>query len=130
MTLHEVEASLPNGFHDCKIESILVNYPEASLCLELRLDVASSRAPDYKRARLEISGLHFCFADPPDSRYPFIPGGGLLNADGDPLISEDSPKFGELLATLPPGVFCYRFYIEQWNGFIYIGGREATLDWT
>jgi hypothetical protein len=132
MTFSEIEQTLPSGFHDAKIERISLDYPAASLVIEMRILVGTPGEVDqeeYGPAELRVGGLYFCSIEPPDSRYPFKPKGKPLGVSGDDPA--DWPlEIGKLLSTLPPGTSCYRFFVEDWNSFIWVAGSDVRILWT
>ena len=126
MTFKEVEHTLPNGFHDAKIERISLDYSAGTLQIAMRILIGTPGQPDqdeYGPAELRVGGLYFCFIEPPDPTYPFKPNGKPLSVSGDDGAS------GEIgfLQKLPAGVSCYRFFVDQWNSFIYIAASDVQI---
>ena len=77
MTLEELAASLPNGFHDAYIKGISIDYVSGTASFDLELWVGDDSAERkeerevYRDARVTLSDLLFCVIEPPDSRYPY-----------------------------------------------------------
>jgi hypothetical protein len=129
MTFKEVEHSLPNGFHDAKIERISLDYPAGTLQIAMRILIGKPGEPDqdeYGPAELRVSGLYFCSIEPPDPTYPFKPNGKPLGVSGDDSEDELSGVVG-VLGSLPRGISCYRFFVDQWNSFIHIAASDVQI---
>ena len=132
MTLDELNDSLPNGFHDAQVYSIELDYRAGTAKLHLSLWVGSMKDPQpqretYQEATVIVTGLGFCSIDPPDPTYPFIPHGGFIDVSGDPAKADHLPSLPELTTKLPDSTWCYRFFVNDWNGFIHIAGRNAEI---
>ena len=129
MTFKEAEAFAPNGFHDAKIDALHLDYKTGALSLSMRLLCGSpgmADQEDYCRAELRVGRLLFCAIDPPDPRYPFAPDHeplGVSGADGLGDLAANS----DLITRLPSDASLYRFFVEQWNSFIYIAGHDIRL---
>jgi hypothetical protein len=129
MTFKELEHSLPNGFHDAKIERISVDYTAGTLRIAMRILIGTPGEPDQDRygpAELTVAGLYICSIEPPDPTYPFKPNGKLLGVSGDDCENESSGVV-KVLRELPKGVSCYRFFVDQWNSFIYIAASDVQI---
>ena len=134
MTLDELDHELPNGFHDADILSLELDYVAATAKLHLSLLVGWPEDPDpesqaYQEAILVVTGLCFCSIDPPSPTYPFLPDGKPINVSGHPAKPDDFPSLPDLAAILPSGTWCYRWFVNDWNSFIYIAGRNAEITW-
>jgi hypothetical protein len=134
VTLEELEHNLPNGFHDAEIFSFELNYVMATAKFHLNLLVGWPDDPEpecqaYQEATLVVSGLCFCSIDPPDSTYPFLPDGKPILVSGDPAKSDHLPALSQLIAKLPPGTWCHRLFVNDWNAFIHIAGLDAEVTW-
>jgi hypothetical protein len=132
MNFREIEKTLPNGFHDAKIERILLDYVAGTLLINMRILVGTPGDQDqdeYGPAEVKVNGLYFCFLEPPSPNYPFKPNGKPLGVSGD-SSGNASPEIINLLHKLPPDASCYRFFVEQWNSFIYVGAAEVQISWS
>jgi hypothetical protein len=134
VTLDELDRSLPNGFHDAQLFSLELNYTARSAKLHLNLLVGWPEDPElereaYQEATLTITGLCFCSIGPPQSNYPFLPDGNPIGLSGDPAKPDHLPSLPDLVERFPPGTWCYRFFMDDWNAFIYIAGRDTTFAW-
>lgn len=134
MTLEELDQTLPNGFHDMEIRSIELDYTAGIAKLSVRLLIGWPEDPEpqcqeYQDAVLTMSGMCFCSIDPPDPKYPFLPDGGLLLSTGDPAKPDHLPSLVELSSSFPEGVWCYRFFVDDWNAFIHVAARDAQVTW-
>jgi hypothetical protein len=132
MTFEEFDHELPNGFHDAKLHDLSIDYVRGSAVLRMELDFGDPdglKTEDYKDGILRVSGLCFCSIDPPSHDHPYIPDGAPLNVSGDPAKPDRFPSLEELSRTLPPGVSCYRFYVNEWNSFINIAAKDVQISW-
>jgi hypothetical protein len=132
MTFRQIEETLPNGFHDAKIEHISLDYPAGALLMNMSILTGTpgeSDQDEYGPAELKISGLYFCSMEPPDPTYPFNPNGKPLRVSGD-SCGRGSLEISNLVRRLPPGASCYRFFVEQWNSFIYIAASDVQIAWS
>lgn len=131
MTFREVEQTLPNGFHDAEIKHISLDYVSGTLRITMRILVGTPGEPDqeeYGHRELKVSGLYFFSIEPPDPTYPFKPNGKPLDVQGDDS-GLSPPEIGKLIRELPPDASCYRFFVQQWNSFIYIAASDAQISW-
>lgn len=130
MTLKELDASLPNGFHDSEIQSILLNYVRATATLELSIWVGQLDAPPekreaYKEATLTVSGIQFATIGPPLADFRTSKA-KAITVD----YSEDTAALDQaMLARLPQASFVGRFFVFDWNAFIYLAGMNAEILW-
>jgi hypothetical protein len=132
MTFEEVARKLPNGFHDAKIRSIRADFINRSITLGMDLHVGAPGDPDpepYRPGTLSIAPLCLFFVEPPDLRYPFDSKGSPLNVDGDSVRVGQSPEVDRLLPVLPANASLYRFFLEEWNSFLYLGGDSVLFSW-
>ena len=132
MKFQDVEARLPNGFHDAKLKSTSIDYVERVLKIQMELLVGTPDSEDpeeYRNATLSVTGLLFCAVDPPDVRYPFAEGHSPVWVSGD---DQWPKKLDGLLSSLRaniPGFTYQRFFAVDWNSFIYVAGRDVELIW-
>jgi hypothetical protein len=128
MTLEELESSLPNGLHDAKVRRISIDYEHREMTLELAVWVGRIEDPErreaYKSGRIEISGLLFIVMEPPDPKYPFTRPG--VTIDGCDMSKNISSK---LLDSLPGDSFFRSLWVNEWNAFIHLAAKSATLEW-
>lgn len=64
MTLEELAHTLPSGFHDSALKSLLMDYEHRTLRLDVMLKVGDPDGPreqrdDVRDAQIEISGVVF-----------------------------------------------------------------------
>jgi len=134
MTLEEVAASLPNGFHDASIKGISTDYVSGTARFDLELWVGDDSAEKeeerevYRDARLTLSDLLFCVIEPPDPRYPYYDKEALW-VDGGPWNSAPpSTSNSAAESATRENAFVYWFFVNNWNSFIYIGAMAARLE--
>lgn len=128
MTLADLSDPLPWGFHDACLERLELDWLRAQLTLTLRLMMSEHQEMD-QRARITIDGLVFCSIEAPEidstKGYEPTPDGGLRVNDGPGAAEAGSMP----LPPTPQGCFLHWFYVDSWNRFIHVCGREARLDW-
>lgn len=134
LTLVELENKLPNGFHDAEFFSFEVDYVAGVVKFHLNLLVGWPGDPEperqaYQEASLVVSGACFCSIQPPDSTYNFLPDGKPICVSGDLAKADHLPSLPDLIAKCPGDTWSYRFFVHDWNAFIYIAGRDAELTW-
>ena len=133
MTLEEVAASLPNGFHDASIKGISIDYVTGTATFDLQLWVGDDSAEKeeerevYRAARLTLSDLLFCIIEPPDPNYPYYDKKPLW-VDGGPWNSAPISTSIQLPSPLPENSFVYWFFVNNWNSFIYVAAMAARLE--
>jgi hypothetical protein len=129
LNIEQLEAGLPNGFHDARLRTY--SYDPQARRAEFVLDVwlgdlhdaTSAKRERRQAAVLELFDVGYFIADAPDPRYP---------ANVGPPIQIDlcGPDDSEELARrVPAGGFANRFFVTEWNGFIRFAAREARLTW-
>jgi hypothetical protein len=103
-----------------------------SLALEMELHAGEPHDPEperYRRGTLRVTSPCLFFVEPPDPRYPFVPDGSPLNVDGDPVTIGQNSGLDRLLPVLPQNASIYRFFLEEWNSFIYLEGGNVEFSW-
>jgi len=134
MTLEELAATLPNGFHDAQVSSISLDYLKREVEFTLDVWVGDSSSQDeevreaYRNGELKLSGLLYCAIEPPDANYPYgeakklwVDAGALESASFKPSVKLPEP--------LSEDAFACWFFVQDWNSFIYVAAREASLEW-
>ena len=132
MTLEELENGLPNGLHDARVSRIAIDYEKRNLTLDLEVWVGDMGSDTqelreaYRPAQVPIDGLVFAVLEPPDANYPFSNSAGLT-IDGCDMRKNLS---AELISLLPADAFFRSLWVNEWNAFIHIGAKTASLVWT
>jgi hypothetical protein len=132
MTFEEVERKLPNGFHDAKIRKISFDFVEPSILIGMDLLVGLpdiSKPEGYRAGTLKMATPYLFFIEPPDPRYPFLLSGSPVNVDGTSVRVGLRPEVDQLLVVLPPDATAYRFFLEEWNSFLYLAGGDVAFSW-
>jgi hypothetical protein len=132
MTFEELDQTLPNGFHDAKIQKVGVDYAEHSAIIAIHLLVGmpdNANPDEYRQATLKINGLCYCSIEPPDPTYPFLRGGAPISVAGYPEDPVTFPALNALLAVMPKDITCYRFFVHDWNSFIHIAAKDVQISW-
>jgi hypothetical protein len=128
MTLAELVEQLPWGLHDAYLEALSIDWPRGTASLSLRLMV-SERQDQERRARIDLSGLVFCSVEPPEidpeSGYNPTPADGLwVDAGPGP-----APGAADQVPAVPEGCFLHWLFVRDWNRFIHVCARHASLTW-
>ena len=132
MTFEEIDNKLPNGFHDAKLYDLKIDYVGGTAVLRMALDFGNPDGPkrtDYRIGELRAAGLYFCSIDAPDPSYKYAPHGTPLNISGDVAKVDTFLGLEKLSGTLPVGVPCYRFFVNEWNSFINIAAKDVQIFW-
>jgi len=130
MTLDELDATLPNGFHDAHCLKLTIDYQKSQARLLLDVWVAESRDAEereaYRLADLTLSGLLYWVAEPPDEREP-LDGVTAERIDIGPLAALG--KAPKTCLALPDGAFANWIYMAYSNTLIHVAARDAGLIW-
>ncbi len=139
MKLGEIENSLPNGFHDAKLDGIEVDYTTRTAVMRMRLHTGDPHAAleaereAYSRAELAFSGILYFVIDPPDQKYPYSEKDPIWLDAGDAVSDRGSVNPAPLplipASQLPAGAFAYWFFVHNWNSFIHVAAADAKLIW-
>jgi len=129
VNIEQLEAGLPNGFHDALLRTYSSESAErrAEFVLDIWVgDLHSDLEADRERRRpalLELLGLVYLVVEDPDPRYPVTEGSPVqIDACG----ADDN---SELARQVPAEGFAGRFFVTEWNAFIHFSAREARLTW-
>jgi len=129
VNIEQLEAELPNGFHDALLRSF--SSDPAKRRAEFVLDVwvgdlhssLESERECRRPALLELLELAYLVTDEPDPRHAASKGARVqIDACGP----DDN---AELARQVPAGGFAGRFFVTEWNAFIHFAAREARLTW-
>jgi hypothetical protein len=132
MTFEELEKTLPNGFHDARILALSLDNVDRTLTIKLSLHVSVEGDPDRERYRVASLVAHsvcLFFIECPDPNYhSFLNGRGIATSGASVALGQSS-VIDPPLRKLPPGATAYRFFLEDWNSFLYLAATDATLSW-
>ena len=128
MTVEEIAASLPNGFHDARIDSISINYVKREVSIDLEVWMAESQEDSevYRAAELKLLDFLFCVIEPPDATSTYHQGKALWVDAGSGRALRSS---AELPGSLPKGAFVHWFFVNDWNAFIHVSAMDARISW-
>jgi hypothetical protein len=127
MTLKELEAGLPNGFHDALVHAYELNFESRTAVMEVSLwtgdprDRRDAERERHARFRLVLHGVRFFHMEPPAPGYPY--------AAARPLRVDlyEADRKHPLLPDQPANVFAARFFLEEWNCFLHLAAEDAEL---
>ncbi|HEX7602209.1 MAG TPA: hypothetical protein VF316_11415 [Polyangiaceae bacterium] len=129
MDIATIEASLPWGLHDAYLEAVRIDWSSATATLTVRVMMTERQDMD-RRAEITVTGLVLCAIDPPqiDPRrgYEPTPERGLWIDSGEGPANDEAKA---RLPKLPDGCFLHWFFVQNWNRFIHISGKDAELRW-
>lgn len=130
MTIEQIEANLPNGFHDADVISIAINFRTRGLVLDMQLWVGVLDASDKssreerRRAILTVTDLVFCVIEPPDARY-VESRTMVISSCGEGTPPNRTRVFS---GEIPDGNFLHWFYSSSSNSFVHIAAKDASLE--
>jgi hypothetical protein len=133
-TLREIEDQLPNGFHDAELETIAPDLAANSVSLQLRIWIGDLYAATeeereaYRKATLRLNDLVYFVIDPPGPNGKWDRDDGVCLDAGD-ATEDASPTAPRPLAPLLSGAFAHWFFVSDWNSFIHVAARGASLEW-
>ena len=121
MTIRDIEAELPWGFHDAYLERLEIDWMRRAVTADIRV-MMSERQDFDRRGRLSVSGLAFVVIDPPVQAGDWEDG---IWIDSDEISTTGSVD----VPTVPSGYFLHRFFAHSMGASIFICARGATFDW-
>jgi len=129
MTLDDVVAELPNGLHDAFLRTLTIDYAARRATFTLRVWVGDPHAvidaerEAYRPATIRISGLLWCIIESPEridgltAEELWIDAGPLTDLKKRPAVP-----------SVPADAFAWWIFVQQWNAFLYIAGRTASIE--
>lgn len=133
-TLRQIDDELPNGFHDALLQTINLDLVSKVARLSLQMSVGepegiTDEASDgYKPATLTLEDLVYFVIETPDLNKKFLASRGVSIDAGD-ATNLDNPRAPRPLGALPDDAFAYWFFVHEWNCFIHVAARRASLEW-
>jgi hypothetical protein len=131
MSLSEIEAQLPNGLHDAKINSVCRDL-KAEL-VDVHVDVPMGLPDDtsenqnaYRAGVLRFTGAKIVIIEEPNVE-------SLFNHPGSVnfVVSEDESGSisAELLAKLKGEYHTYTFFVQEWFSNVKIAASSVAFIW-
>lgn len=141
MTIDEIKKDLPNGFHDCDLLGVNLDYVNETATLSFDINVRDSNDSSGKKSRngyLSLFGLLYFVIEPP-SGYSFT--SEYVPNDDRMWIVSDTSDFSSLTFSnihprprlpepLPDNAFQHFFYSSSHNCCIYLAAMDASFEWT
>jgi hypothetical protein len=131
MRIADIEAKLPNGFHDAKLIAIHRNLKDEITALDIEVLVGLPDENLEDRDRFRSATLHFketkiVIIDPPDTESSLkFPGASAI------VIAEDEVGTfpAELLAKLSGKQHTYTIFVQDWLSNIRIAAADLEFEW-
>ncbi len=129
VTPADIDAALPNGFHDAYLRELHMDYAvgEARLAFDFLVGDPDADAEVEREAMrpgvLRLRGVTSMTIEPPHPSYRFAADDGLW-VDGD---------FGPYPGEPPPaddGLIRLWLFVRTWNARMLFTAREFALEWT
>jgi hypothetical protein len=133
MTFEELDKDLPNGFHDALVKKITLDFLDRSIIFEMELWVGDLNGPvpeKRRNGRLRLISPYFCQIEPPVPGYTFMPRKESVSIDSDSVKKGQSDTMDRVLRELPTGADIYRFFVDDWNSFIYFAVENVEFSWS
>lgn len=124
------------SFHDSILQRIGVDYVKRELKMEFQISIGNPDASVEKElegcraGRLTFSELHFFIVEPPDSEFQCHEAEGLWMVNYDLMDTEELLQEHKLPQQIPEETFVVRFFVNDWNSFIFVAAKEASFKWT
>jgi hypothetical protein len=134
MTFTDIDEVLTNGFHDATILHFSLDAEANTLTMRMSVWVGTLEDPErYGNIEVIAKSVSVFFIEPPHPSYPFQMNGHGLAVCGDSpeigvsqFISEGAEK---VLSKLPSDAGSYRFFLEDWNSFLYVAAEDVSFSW-
>lgn len=132
MSISRITETLPNGWHDAKIDSFHYDCLGAEAVFSLQILVGKPDDPPterdrYEKGELRFAGVRYFAVELPDAKSSFLHAGPLW-------FSIDQTEQGllpdPLIKALPIRTQCYSLFIQDWLAHIHVAFQEATFEWT
>ena len=122
MTVDDIEAGFPWGFHDADLRGFGVDLAARTATFDLDVPV-DERQTKMRSGQLTVAGVQFVTVSPP-----------MNDSNSEALwIDSFEGRWTADNTTLPPlaeGVFLHTFFRKEAGSVIYIAAREAAFHWT
>lgn len=132
MTFDEIEAQLPNGFHDGFLVGLAVDYLQRQAVIDLdiwvgQMSKVGAEREAYRRLRLTLTGLLLFALDAPDGEYQEDPDIGLPIDLGPAPSAEEAAWPSEPLP--PEGFRGTLSFTREWTTFLRFAATGAETEW-
>jgi len=130
-TIETIVASLPNGFEDCVIHALHLEVASRSAYLDIAVITKRNwgATSDLRLGRLSATNVHVLFVEPPDALAHFLLEGRGLTASGDLELNGMNDRIEKIISRVPPGAEIVRFFLEDWNSFLYLAADSYKFSW-
>jgi hypothetical protein len=129
MTLRELAATLPNGFHDAQLRRFEMDYVERRLRFDLDVwigDMENAPARElYRPARLTVDEVAYLVIEPPDVRYSSRERDVVVIDAGEGRAAKSESHLPEP----PAGTSITWMYLGAMNRYLHFASGNASLEW-
>jgi hypothetical protein len=127
MTLHELENTYPNGFHDSELVSVSVDFPTRTCWIELDIDCNDPDPNVFTRVKIKLSGLCLFIFEEPDA-HDWMLAGNPIWTSGSETTAQLLPDLDRYQINAPPNSFFYSFFLHEPNCFLHLAATDAQLE--
>lgn len=100
------------------------------MSMDLLVGLPNDRSCDRRRlATLKLIRPYLFYVEPPGAEHGFV-GGTPLNVQGDSLEPGQNAVVDSFLPSIPDASTKYRFFVEDWNSFVYIACEAVEFAWS
>lgn len=104
-----------------------VDFPAASVLIEMNLDIDDPNPEAYTRIEFRLTGLSLFIVEPPDVRVS-LSCGDTMWTSGCKTSEQILPNLGSYQNNAPAGSFFYSFFLNYWNCFVHVAATNAELE--
>jgi hypothetical protein len=131
MTIQDIEASLPNGFHNARVRAIEIRYEtnRANVTFDILNDEGT-----YEPVMLQLEGVLYFVVEPPHSNYhdDYLSDGQaeltVSNSQAHQSEGAEATSDSLMRLSLPSGAFRYRLLVHDWNAYIHFAAMDAQME--
>jgi len=132
MTLDDIAASLPNGFHDAVLKTVSLDFVNCEAKLRLSVWIGEPGANTdaerelYRNAEVCLEGLVYWISEPPRTK-DYLHKGALVFDMGALETLAEPPSSPPPEA--PADSFTNWLFVRDWNAFVFVAARDSRLSW-
>lgn len=128
MTLEEIIATIPEGFHDAILDQLSIDYEASTITMRVNLCLGLPHEENPARNRrgkaaLLLRGMQYCVVEKPEDNGHGLPSHFHATMKDFPT----RPDMADAVPGLENGHFAHSFFIFGWNCCIHIAAQSAEL---